>query len=63
MQQRQQKTERSATAEKRFSGNMVLIPVYDIYESYVIRDNVHDTGFAYYSAGTMWTPADAWREK
>ena len=41
---------------------MVCIPVYNLIDAYVIRDTVHDTGFAEWGASTRFLPADAWKE-
>lgn len=40
--------------------NMCCVPVYNISDYYIIRNNVHDTGFTVWSANTVWMPADAW---
>ncbi len=42
--------------------NMVCIPVYNIMDAYIIRDTVHDTGFAEWGASTRFLPQDAWKE-
>ena len=39
---------------------MLVIPMYDTYDAYVIRNNVHDTGFSRWGSGTLWLPQDAW---
>jgi ABC-type transport system substrate-binding protein len=41
--------------------NMAVIPLYDTYDVFIIRDNVHDTGFAEWGANTWWLPYDAWK--
>jgi len=40
--------------------NMVMIPVYDAYDAYVIQKTVHDAGFGDWGVGTMWMPANTW---
>lgn len=42
--------------------NMVCIPVYNIMDAYIIRDTVHDTGFAEWGASTRFLPQEAWKE-
>jgi peptide/nickel transport system substrate-binding protein len=46
---------------KMFMDDMTVIPVYDVYNFFVLRDTVHDTGHGTYSPGTQWLPADAWK--
>ena len=41
--------------------NMICIPVYNIYSSYIIRNNYHDTGFTEWGSGTQWLSHLAWR--
>jgi peptide/nickel transport system substrate-binding protein len=41
--------------------NQVCIPLYNIYDAYVIKNNVHDTGFTKWGASTIFLPADAWK--
>lgn len=41
--------------------NLVAIPMYNLYETYIIKNNVRDTGFGFYSAGTTFLPWDAWK--
>jgi peptide/nickel transport system substrate-binding protein len=39
---------------------MVLIPVYDAYDSYVVQNKVKDSGFGDWGVGTIWLPGNAW---
>ncbi|MCL1805389.1 MAG: ABC transporter substrate-binding protein [Clostridiales bacterium] len=43
--------------------DMIVIPIYDTYEAYVIRNNVHDSGHTKYGATTIYLPQDMWRSK
>jgi hypothetical protein len=43
--------------------NMILIPVYDTYDTFLIRSDVRDTGFNEWGGGTIWLPQEAWRSK
>ena len=42
---------------------MGVIPIYNTYDSFIIRNTIHDTGHAIYDSGTVWTPANAWKEQ
>ena len=44
-----------------FMDNMVAIPICDTYDTFVIRETVHDTGFSLWGANTWWLPHDAWK--
>ncbi len=49
-------------------GNMVLeymtfIPIYHTFTVYFVRNGIHDGGFTEYSADTIWTPWNCWREQ
>ncbi|SHH99185.1 peptide/nickel transport system substrate-binding protein [Sporobacter termitidis DSM 10068] len=46
---------------KIIMDNMICIPLYNIYDAFIIKNNVHDTGFSQWGAGTMFLPADAWK--
>jgi peptide/nickel transport system substrate-binding protein len=48
---------------KMVLDNMVLIPVYDTYDAYVVKDNVHGAEFAQWGAGTQWLAWDMWKEQ
>jgi peptide/nickel transport system substrate-binding protein len=39
---------------------MVVIPLYDLFSSYVINNRVHDSGWGEWGVGTMWLPWDVW---
>jgi peptide/nickel transport system substrate-binding protein len=40
--------------------NMLVVPLYNIYSSYLIRNNFHDTGFTEWASGTQWLSHLAW---
>jgi len=46
---------------RMFLDNMVVIPMYNIYTTYLVRNGFNDTGFGEYSAGTQWLPENAWK--
>jgi ABC-type transport system substrate-binding protein len=48
---------------KMMLDNMVVVPVYDTYDTFIVRKNVHDAGFSEWSAATVWMPADAWKSQ
>jgi len=52
--------EKLQVAHRLLLENMCCVPVYNISDYYIIRNNVHDTGFTVWSANTVWMPADAW---
>lgn len=41
--------------------NMVCIPLYNIQDGFIIKNNVHDTGFSQWGSGTMFLPSEAWK--
>jgi peptide/nickel transport system substrate-binding protein len=41
----------------------MIIPIYYIYEMYVVQPNVHDTGYCEWSATTVNTPETTWLSK
>jgi ABC-type oligopeptide transport system substrate-binding subunit len=41
----------------------MIIPIYYIYEMYVVQPNVHDTGYCEWSASTVNTPETTWLSK
>ncbi len=55
--------EKIQVAHKLLLENMCCVPVYNISDYYIIRNNVHDTGFTEWSANTVWLPAEAWMSK
>ncbi|MDR1205506.1 MAG: ABC transporter substrate-binding protein [Peptococcaceae bacterium] len=40
--------------------NMVLIPIYTQYNSFIINNRVHDSGWGEWGVGTMFKPWDVW---
>jgi hypothetical protein len=41
--------------------NMLIIPIYDTYETNIIRNDVHDSGLAEWGSGTLWRPDIVWK--
>jgi hypothetical protein len=41
----------------------MIIPIYYIYEMYVVQPNVRDTGYCEWSATTVNTPEKTWLSK
>ena len=41
--------------------NMVLIPIYYTYDTFIHKNNVHDTQFTAYGPATFWMPGEAWK--
>ncbi len=48
---------------KMMAEDVMIVPIYYIYEMYVIQPNVHDTGYCEWSASTVFTPETAWLSK
>jgi len=48
---------------KMMAEDVMIIPIYYIYEMYVVQPNVHDTGYCEWSASTVFTPEKAWLSK
>jgi peptide/nickel transport system substrate-binding protein len=40
--------------------DVMFIPIYYVYEMYVVQPNVHDTGYTEWSSTTVFTPHTAW---
>jgi hypothetical protein len=38
-------------------------PVHYVYEMYITRPNIHDTGYAEWSGSTIYRPENAWLGK
>ena len=45
------------------ADDAMIIPIYYIYEMYVVQPNVHDTGYCEWSATTVNTPETTWLSK
>jgi peptide/nickel transport system substrate-binding protein len=45
------------------ADDVMIIPLYYIYEMYVVQPNVHDTGYCEWSASTVNTPETTWLSK
>ena len=41
----------------------MVIPVYYVYELYVVRPTVHDTGYGDWASSTVFLPENAWLSK
>ena len=48
---------------KMMGDDFMIIPLYNVYEMYVIQPNVNDTGYCQWSAGTIYTPEATWLGK
>jgi peptide/nickel transport system substrate-binding protein len=48
---------------RMMAEDMMFIPVYYVYEIYIMQPNVHDTGYADWSASTVNTPEVTWLSK
>ena len=48
---------------KMIIDDAMIIPLYHIYEMYVVQPNVHDTGYTEWSAATVYAPENAWLGK
>ena len=49
-----------AEMHKIIMDNMVCIPLYNLPDCFIMKNYVHDTGFAEWGAGTQWLPSEAW---
>ena len=45
------------------ADDAMIIPIYYVYEMYVVQPNVHDTGYTEWSSSTVFTPENAWLSK
>ena len=45
------------------ADDAMFIPIYYVYEMYVVQPNVHDTGYCEWSASTVNTPETTWLSK
>ena len=45
------------------ADNTMVIPIYYVYELYVLSANVHDTGYTKWSGSTVFSPEDMWLSK
>ncbi len=48
---------------KMQGDDAMIIPIYYVYEMYVVQPNVHDTGYTIWSGSTVFSPEDAWLGK
>ena len=48
---------------KMMADDTMFIPIYYVYEMYVVQPNVHDTGYTEWSSSTIFTPHNAWLSK
>ncbi len=45
------------------ADDAMIIPIYYVYEMYVVQPNVHDTGYCQWSSSTINTPEVTWLGK
>ena len=45
---------------RMLADDVLFIPIYYVYEMYVLQPNVHDTGYTDWSASTVNTPETTW---
>jgi peptide/nickel transport system substrate-binding protein len=55
--------EKGQPMERLIFQDTMVIPVYYVYEMYITRPNVHDTGYADWSGSTIFRPENAWMSK
>ena len=55
--------EKGQALTKMIFEDTMVIPVYYVYEMYITRTNVHDTGYAEWSGSTIYRPENAWLGK
>jgi peptide/nickel transport system substrate-binding protein len=55
--------EKGQALTKLMFQDTMVVPVYYVYEMYIVRPNVHDTGYAEYSGSTVYRPENAWLSK
>jgi len=48
---------------KLFNEEVTVIPLYDLYEMYVLQNYVNDTGYTEWSESSVFTPAEIWLDK
>ncbi len=48
---------------RMMADDALFIPIYYVYEMYVLQPNVHDTGYCEWSASTVNTPETTWLSK
>ena len=48
---------------KMLADDATFIPLYYVYEMYVVQPNVHDTGYCQWSSATINTPEATWLSK
>ncbi len=55
--------EKGQPLSRLIAQDTMVIPVYYVYEMYIVRPNVHDTGYAEWSASTVYRPENVWLSK
>jgi peptide/nickel transport system substrate-binding protein len=63
---RQDQTGDASLAEayhKRMIENMVAVPIYYTYETFVYKNNVHGGSYGDYGTGTQYLPSQIWKEQ
>ncbi|MCL1805322.1 MAG: ABC transporter substrate-binding protein [Clostridiales bacterium] len=43
-----------------FSDNMLIVPVIEQINSYVVRNSIQDAEYGFWAVGTQWLPSDMW---
>ena len=46
--------------ERLLWEDVMVIPLYYVYETYIMRPTVHDTGYTKWGGSTIYIPEDAW---
>ncbi len=55
--------EKGQPLSRMIAQDTMVIPLYYVYELYIMRPNVHNTGFTEYSGGTVFKPENTWMSK
>jgi ABC-type oligopeptide transport system substrate-binding subunit len=55
--------EKGQPLERLIAQDTMVIPLYYVYELYITRPTVHDTGYAEWSGSTIFIPENAWLSK
>jgi peptide/nickel transport system substrate-binding protein len=56
-------SEKGQPMERLIAQDTMVIPLYYVYELYITRSTVHDTGYTEWSGATIFKPEDAWLSK
>lgn len=55
--------EKGQPLTRLIAQDTMVIPLYYVYELYITRPNVHDTGYTEWSGSTVFIPENAWLSK